>query len=357
MTFLKQVGSVVSGVSGIVSGIQGLTGLTGLTGGGSSVGAASPGAARSGGAGFGRVLTPSTLTDVSGSDVGFFRTTGFNPNALEAEQRQRIRGIGSGLAGLRGDIPTQRAALGGIRSDLSTVRSRSGQLRGDVDTLRSNLGIQLGGLRDQVEPGFGKLTTARVKAVKDRRDEAIGNLRESLARRKVLGSSFADDAISRSELTFAQEEESARAQSFVEELGFSRQLAIDEAVTSGQLTEISGRLLSMDAAALGVEAQTIAVDMGLTQAEAGLFSQELLSIQSEGASLAQTLSREFLEIQLPANIANGIQAQVSDIAKFNAEAVLAEAQVRASDAAGLGGSIAQVGEGLASLGSIFDPVS
>lgn len=84
------------------------------------------------------------------------------------------------------------------------------------------------GLRDMVRPGMGALTEARLTAIDNSRSRAIGNLRENLARRRVLGSSFAQDALSRTEAEFGEQEAKARAQSFLEELEITNQLITQE---------------------------------------------------------------------------------------------------------------------------------
>ena len=65
------------------------------------------------------------------------------------------------------------------------------RLAGDVAGFRTGLAT----------PGFG----VRSRAVENRRTAAIGNLRENLARRRLLGSSFGEDALARAEREFAQE--------------------------------------------------------------------------------------------------------------------------------------------------------
>src|SRR5690606_37566104 len=79
-----------------------------------------------------------------------------------------------------------------------------------------------------VRPGMGALTEARLAAIEGSRSRAIGTLRENLARRRVLGASFAQDAISWTEAEFGEQEAKARAQSFLEELEITNQLITQE---------------------------------------------------------------------------------------------------------------------------------
>ena len=73
-------------------------------------------------------------------------------------------------------------------------------------------------IRAQLRPGFGALTEARVGSLRDTARRAIGTLRQNLARRRLQGSSFASDAISRAEAEFGRQEADLRARSFLEEL-------------------------------------------------------------------------------------------------------------------------------------------
>jgi hypothetical protein len=83
---------------------------------------------------------------------------------------------------------------------------------------------QLAGQRGLVRPGFGALTEARVGSLDAARRRATGTLRDNLSRRRVLGSSFASDAMGRMESEFGRQEAEVRAQSFLEELQMTSSL-------------------------------------------------------------------------------------------------------------------------------------
>jgi len=83
------------------------------------------------------------------------------------------------------------------------------------------------GLRERVRPGFGELTRTRVEAIRTAGARTVGNLREELTKRRVLGSSFAQREVTATESEFARQEESARAEAFIQELGLTAEL-IDE---------------------------------------------------------------------------------------------------------------------------------
>lgn len=111
----------------------------------------------------------------------------------------------------------------GNRVKISSAGRRQ-QLVGGIQDLFRSQADELQNLRGQVEPGFGRLTDARVNAIENRRRSAVGNLRENLSRRRVLGSSFAQDALARAESEFGQQEAETRAQSFLQELDVTRDL-------------------------------------------------------------------------------------------------------------------------------------
>ncbi len=104
-------------------------------------------------------------------------------------------------------------------------------LTGISDAYRSEA-QNLAGLKPLVEPGFGRLTEAGVKAVQDARRRTVGDLRENLAKRRVLSSSFAADDIARTEAEFAKAENKVAAESFIKEMAMTQELIQKEAIAS-----------------------------------------------------------------------------------------------------------------------------
>lgn len=130
---------------------------------------------------------------------------------------------------------------------------RSGNLtRGQetVDTL-ANLGLlgkdtskALGGLLAQVSPGFGRLTQSRLEGLGTRETKAIGDLRANLAKRRLSGSSFGENALINAHLAFQQEEDKIRAESFLQELDLTQKLlqqnfANAQSVITQNLTQLN----------------------------------------------------------------------------------------------------------------------
>lgn len=152
-------------------------------------------------------------------------------------------GASFGLSKLFGGGKSESAAeefkpvginAGGIRSQFSGGNiniTSSGQRQGLVGGLAATFpeqAGQIGALREQVTPGFGRLTQSRLQQVENARKKSIGNLRENLQRRRVLGSSFAGDALSRAESQFGEQAEQVAAESFLQELELSQQLIQQE---------------------------------------------------------------------------------------------------------------------------------
>lgn len=135
---------------------------------------------------------------------------------------QRFSPTGFSAPGLSGSLNRSTNTFG-------VTRTAEGQR--SLDALRGGfegLASEIRGLRPQVEPGFGRLTEGRVQAIRGAGQRAVGNLREELSRRRVLGSSFAQREVSGVEAEFGRQEEVARAESFLAELELTRSLIADE---------------------------------------------------------------------------------------------------------------------------------
>lgn len=120
--------------------------------------------------------------------------------------------------------------------------TRSAEASGQLQSLQQALGAQgadLKALLPLVEPGFGRLTEAGVNTIQGRARSSIGNLRDNLARRRIAGSSFATDALSRAEAEFAQEEANFRAQSFLQELQLKTELINQSAAATSKQFEVA----------------------------------------------------------------------------------------------------------------------
>jgi uncharacterized protein YjbJ (UPF0337 family) len=89
----------------------------------------------------------------------------------------------------------------------TTLVPRINRSLGDLDRLRGDL-----------QPGFGKVTQARRDAVENARQKAVGDLRDTLARRRVEGSSFGNASLAQAEAEFAAKRAEGDAMSYLQEL-------------------------------------------------------------------------------------------------------------------------------------------
>ena len=79
-------------------------------------------------------------------------------------------------------------------------------------------------LRSQVRPGFGRFTQSAIESIRGAADKTVGNLREELSKRRVIGSSFAQREIASTEAEFGRLEEQARSEALLAEIGATGKL-------------------------------------------------------------------------------------------------------------------------------------
>lgn len=143
------------------------------------------------------------------------------------------KAIASGKKAVKNLKPVNINA-GGLSSIVrnNTVRVAPSQGRrnlvGQISSTFGNQAGELAGLRASVAPGMSDLRRARLQEIENARMASIGNLRENLARRRVLGSSFGSDAITRAELEFGQAKDKVAAESFLQELDLTHKLMAEE---------------------------------------------------------------------------------------------------------------------------------
>ncbi len=307
---LPAIATGVSSVAAIAGGIKALSGGGGTAGriGSQPFQAFAPP--------FRSIRTPSFNLALGGAPS--LTRRGFDPSQLEGQIVSGTEGIQSRLrAQLPGSIATSRA---GVQTGLS----RSESLRSDIASLREGL-----------TPGFGRLSEERQQAIKDARDEAVGNLRESLSRRRVLGSSFADDAVSRTELAFGREAGLAAAETFQQE------------------ALLQGNLLALDSQALGQQSQLLALDIGLNEQEARVFSQEMEATRLILDTLQTTINRQLQELGVSGNIANGINAIISDALRSTTLAEIETGRARGEAIANIGPSATAFSKSLGDVLGLF----
>jgi hypothetical protein len=96
-----------------------------------------------------------------------------------------------------------------------------------VNSVASTFGQQaqdIGSLRSQFTPGASALRSSLMGALQNNRTQALGNLRDNLAQRRILGSSFAQDSLARADHEYQQGIKQIQDQTFLQELAAQQQL-------------------------------------------------------------------------------------------------------------------------------------
>lgn len=190
-------------------------------------------------------------------------------------------------------LTSKNIAPGAFRTELtktgsaaqSAEASRFPRILGDIDALRETL-----------TPGFSGLRAASSRAIDRSKNTAIGNLRQTLSQRRVLGSSFGEQALISAEREFAEAQAANQAQSFLAELQANQQI-----------------------------------------------------LQQESAQVNQALQTELQELGIAAGQNAELARLNTEVAKFNADM---DARESAAGASGLG-SLLNTGLGFAALGGAF----
>lgn len=195
------------------------------------------------------------------------------------------KGLLGGLLG-GGDDKAARALqprilgfnAGGMRlsrkGDVLTLSRDAGRKKTLLSLQRATMAgaTRLQQLGKQFRPGFGRLSAAAQAIIGDRRRAAVSDLRDMFARRRISGSSFASDAISRTEAEFARQQQMANAEAFAQELALTQENLKAETglrvqAYAGQLSQMNfDAKLGADLAVAGQ--QTLA---GLAANQAGIY--------------------------------------------------------------------------------------
>lgn len=102
---------------------------------------------------------------------------------------------------------------------------------GAVSSLANSFGAfgnATGDLRATVVPGFNDLLKSRLTDLGNQATSAIGNLRQNLQSRRILGSSFGNDTISRAQNTIQQQRDAVIADNFQKSLEANNQLLVQQ---------------------------------------------------------------------------------------------------------------------------------
>ena len=129
---------------------------------------------------------------------------------------RNARPIGFSSPGLSGSYNKSTRSFditrsSGLSDSLASVQERLGQRASAFENLRGS-------------SAFSDLIRGRVDAIRAAGSRTIGNLRQQLGQRRVLGSSFASREIASQQAMFARDEATVRAQGRLDQLGVESQL-------------------------------------------------------------------------------------------------------------------------------------
>lgn len=224
----------------------------------------------------------SLLGGLFGGGGGEPSTAGFAPTGINAG------GLSSTIDG------SGRISIGASADRTKAV--------GDVANTFGQQADALATLIPRVAPGLSDLRSARLGQVENARLNAVGTLRDNLARRRVLGSSFGQDAITRAEAEFSQQKQAAEAESFLQEMEMTTNLLQQEfTARRGQFqtgldemnfeASLAAGLAGKATDALAKNAQVDAMLSAQSQAGAGKFFGQLA--QPIGAAVSKGVSGLF----------------------------------------------------------------
>lgn len=227
--------------------------------------------------------------------------------ALGAAFGGKGRKSGTNITGRQIDTPDY---------DLKSFLTDSGNIRtmlqpGDLWNQRRNLLTEnLAGLTDlqgQVNPAFGRLTQAARESVENARSRAVGNLRDTLARRRLTGSSFGDNAVIQAEREFAQADNEAQAKSIIQEIALSSELIDRKSALMQQ--EVNNSLNELNIAA-GVGANFAQSIQSQNQIDKMFAAQEAQAAGSFWGNLAGQLGNAIAEGVSPGSTPGGLNRQL-----------------------------------------------
>lgn len=258
-----------------------------------------------------RKTLPSTTSRVRTPPITSLTTPGFQFGTSPGTRDFNLVSRGTGQAELERLVKEFGLTAEQAQALLATSEELRGPTRGlatQAQSLRGQAEERFGSLIDQVRPGFGRLTESTRDTFSRRSAEAVGNLRESLARRRVLGSSFANDAEARTRLEFAAEEERALSEATINELALT--------------ADFTDRLFSASLATLQAETNAIALELGLNQQQAGLLNTNITAIREQRNTVVAGISAELAQFQLGSGFALSLQSLADQNARFDIAAEL-----------------------------------
>ena len=150
-----------------------------------------------------------------------------------------------------------------------------------IDGLQSTFQQQAnayGALANTVQPGFSQLRRAGLNQINTQQQATTSNLRDNLAQRRVLGSSFGNASISNSDAEFAQQKANFTAQSYLQEVSTSQQLIQQQYQAATQSYAAGINQMNFDTGiAAQLTSQASSAMANMAQAQASIDQKQALS--------------------------------------------------------------------------------
>lgn len=195
---------------------------------------------------------------------------------------------GGGLTGNQTPSGFKVTASPGRTSLVSDIGSAYGTQADYWKNLASTLTPGFGALTQRLSSANQALTTSALNTLENSRQAAIGNLRENLNQRRISGSSFGEDSLTRAEAEFSKQKQDVLAQQQANEANIQANSYLQELNATNQIMQQS----------FTASQNALASSLNEMNLEAGLASQlgaQSYNTLSQNAQFTKELS--MLDIQ------------------------------------------------------------
>lgn len=180
---------------------------------------------------------------------------------------------------------------------------------GNVANTFGQMANAFGRLRSMWAPGSSALRSSLMSSLQANRSQAMGNLRDNLAQRRILGSSFAQNSLANADQTYQQQTQQIMSQTYLQELSAQQSLTNQQysAATQGYQTGLSE--MNLEA---GLAAQ---LSQGATSAlESAANTQAQLQLKASLANAQNSLTAQQYNGNQDASYAQGFGSFLGSLA-------------------------------------------
>jgi hypothetical protein len=213
----------------------------------------------------------------------------------------------------------------------ANVTSSAGRqdLISQLSGIFTNQASKLGDLLTKVAPGFSDMRSAYLTDNTNRATAAVSNLRDNLNARRILGSSFAQDAVNRTNATFGDERAKTLPQIYLQELAATNDLLNQQSAASAQAVQTNIGEANLQAGVAGQLQQQASQAI----ANATAIKAQILGSLAQGAQSQQGANMR-TAAELDEKAASGAGGFFGDLLGMGAKAILGAATGGAAPALG-----------------------